>query len=70
MLIMRTPLSPSPSQRFASGPSLSPRRGKPTTASMTPLLGEREGPAAKPWEGEGDALAYPLAEALQPGAAE
>ena len=46
--------SPSPSQRFASGPSLSPRRGEPDGGSNIPLLGEREGPAAKPWEGEGE----------------
>ena len=50
-------MTPSPS-RFA-GPSLSPRRGILEAAYDSPLLGEREGPAAKPWEGEGDALTHP-----------
>ena len=54
-----TGASPSPS-RFA-GPSLSPGRGQATAASKVPLLREREGPAAKPWEGEGEALAHELA---------
>ncbi len=45
---------PSPSHGFAAGPSLSPRRGDFRAATKTPLLGEREGPGAKRWEGEGD----------------
>ena len=55
------PPSPSPSryvdERMRS--SLSPRRGELTATSKTPLLGEREGPAAKPWEGEGEARCRP-----------
>ena len=37
----------------------SPSRGREKTRQISllcPLLGEREGPAAKPWEGEGAAL--------------
>ncbi len=49
--------SPSPSQRFTSGPSLSPRRGASEAALGSPLLGERAGPTK--WEGEGASRCRP-----------
>ncbi len=65
MRSVETPRSPSPSQRFASGPSLSPRRGVFAPAFGSPLLGEREGPAKR--EGEGEALIAQNVPAIRSG---
>ena len=54
-------LDPSPSRRFAPGPSLSHEgRGIPISAdNNSPLpLWEREGPDAKHWEGEGSSDSF------------
>jgi len=46
---------PSPSHAFGAGPSLSPNGRGVLAGFLFPLsrFGEREGPAAKRWEGEG-----------------
>src|SRR5262249_4197897 len=46
------PSAPSPSQRYAPGPSLSRFTGE-GLAGPSPTKWERKGPMAKPWEGEG-----------------